>query len=276
MVGEYPFRLKDPPVAELVVGVQFDPAEALTAGHLGVFWRELGSEWADAQVKASPAIPPQIERFGAESAVPSFPALRLQLMSQPEMRLRILRSSKDRMVQVQNGSLYYNWLRREGAPYPSYRAVKEEFDRTCSCFCRFMEEERLGDFCPIQWELVYIDNVPRGSLWHTPADWPKLFRNWCVAPIEHAGVQMESLHAEWHYEIEPCIGRLHLELATGRTAGPPVREALILNTTARGPVQPGDKAALDQGLDRGHREMVATFQKLTSDFAQDCWGLNHA
>jgi uncharacterized protein (TIGR04255 family) len=275
MACELEFHLENPPVVELVAGVQFDPVAALNVARLGFFWRELGSEWADADVQASPAIPPQFEHFGEESALPYFPALRVQMM--PEMRLRILRSTKDRMVQVQNGSLYYNWLRQEGATYPSYGGVKQEFGGVVSRFCEFLERERLGKFTPNQWELTYIDHIPRGTLWNSPEEWPRIFRKWSAVPTEHPDLQMESLAAEWHYEIKPRAGRLHLKLATGRIAQPAGNiEVLIVNTTARGPVKPAETDALYEGLDRGHRELVAVFKTLTSDFAQNSWGPNNA
>jgi uncharacterized protein (TIGR04255 family) len=198
------------------------------------------------------------------------------MMQQSEMRLRILRK-EDRMVQVQNGSLYYNWLRQEGTTYPSYSGVKQEFDKLVSRFREFLERERLGKFTPNQWELTYIDHVPRGTLWNSPEEWPRIFRKWCVAPTEGPGMEMEGLDAEWHYEIKPRAGRLHLKVATGRIAQPSgTKEVLIINTTARGPVKPAETHALYEGLDRGHRELVAVFKMLTSDFAQNSWGLNNA
>jgi hypothetical protein len=61
-------------------------------------------------------------------------------------------------------------------------------------------------------------------------------------------------------------------LATGRTAKPVEEDVLIINTTARGPVKRGDEDyTLDKGLERGHIAVVAAFERLTSDEAQDYW-----
>jgi uncharacterized protein (TIGR04255 family) len=270
MASEPGFSLERPPLIELVVGVQFDRLPVLTAAHLGVFWRELGADWPD--VNEAPVIEPQFERFAEESALPFFPGLRLKLSSQPEVRLQIRNSTQVRMVQVQNGRLHYNWLRREGENYPSYPQVKQEFDKVLGRFREFVVREVGGEFQPNQWELTYVDHIPKGTIWTSPEQWPRIFRNWCVVPFEHADMQMEALEAEWHYEIKPSAGRLHLKLSTGRTAKPVEEDVLIVNTTARGPVKPGDEDyTLDKGLDRGHKAVVAAFERLTSDTAQDYW-----
>jgi hypothetical protein len=95
-------------------------------------------------------------------------------------------------------------------------------------------------------------------------------------PIEHPDMKMEGLEAEWHYEIQPRVGRLHLKMATGRTANPAGQEVLTINTTARGPVKPGNEdATLDRGLERGHSAVRASFETLTSDLAHNYWGVDN-
>ena len=57
----------NPPIIELVLGVQFSPLTKLTAGHFGLFWKELGEDWT------GPADGPLIEdRFGAKRGRSSF------------------------------------------------------------------------------------------------------------------------------------------------------------------------------------------------------------
>jgi uncharacterized protein (TIGR04255 family) len=266
------FRLKCPPVVEVVVGVQFNSLPKLSAGHLGAFWRELAGEWPN--VEDAPALPQQFEHFGDENALPFFAGLRLQLMPKPELRLQARNGANDRMVQIQNGRLHYNWLRQEEAEYPSYGKVKLGFDKIVTRFAEFLEQEGLGKFEPNQWELTYVDHIPKGTLWESPEDWPRIFRAWNVAPFRAPGIAVESLEAEWHYEIEPNVGRLHLKIARGRTAKR--EDVLIINTTARGPVRAGDATAtLDRGLARGHEAVRTAFETLTSDSAQQYWGADN-
>jgi uncharacterized protein (TIGR04255 family) len=269
MLHEPHLHLSRPPVVEVVVGVQFNSLPKLSAGQLGAFWRELASEWPN--VEDAPALPPQFECFGDENALPFFAGMRLQLMQKPEVRLQARNRAGDRMVQIQNGRLHYNWLRHGEAEYPLYGNVKQEFDKTVARFTEFLQREGLGAFEPNQWELTYVDHIPRGTLWETPDDWPQIFRAWDVAPLRAPGIAVESLEAEWHYEIQPNTGRLHIKIGRGRTAKQ--EDVLVINTTARGPVKAGDaEATLDRGLEHGHEAVRKAFELLTSDSAQQYWG----
>jgi uncharacterized protein (TIGR04255 family) len=263
------FRLKRPPVVEVVVGVQFNSLPRLSAGHLGAFWRELASEWPN--VEDAPALPPQFEHFGDEGALPFFAGLHLQLMQKPELRLQARNQTGDRMVQIQNGRLHYNWLGHGNAEYPSYEKVKREFDKTVALFATFLRQKALGEFEPNQWELTYIDHIPKETLWQGPDDWPRIFRAWDATPVRVPGIAMESFEAEWHYEIQPNVGRLHIKMARGRTAKQ--QDVLVINTTARGPVRIGDaEATLDHGLELGHQAVRTVFASLTSESAHQYWG----
>jgi uncharacterized protein (TIGR04255 family) len=272
MPHEPRFSLSRPPLVEVVVGVQFNSLARLGAGRLGAFWREIADEWP--VVDDAPALPPQFEQFGDENALPFFPDLRFHLVPKPELRLQARNNAGDRMVQIQNGRLHYNWLKQGEAGYPSYEKVKQGFDSVTARFAEFVQREGLGKFEPNQWELTYIDHIPKGTLWESADDWPHIFRSWNVAPVSTPVIAMEALEAEWHYEIVPQVGRVHLRIARGKTAGK--EDVLVINTTARGPVGVSDgEPTVDRGLEHGHRAVRTAFEMLTSDAAQQYWGANN-
>src|SRR5258708_5098154 len=89
-----------PPIAELVLGVQFAPLVQLTNGHMGRFWGQaLGQEWERAS--DAPPIADQFETFDAPSQwlVPNFQFL--MGAPAPVARLQISTESGDRMIQVE-------------------------------------------------------------------------------------------------------------------------------------------------------------------------------
>ena len=59
MIGTPDFA--NPPIVELVLSAQFSPLTKLTAGHFGLFWKELGSDWTDPGDE--PPIEDQFELF---------------------------------------------------------------------------------------------------------------------------------------------------------------------------------------------------------------------
>jgi hypothetical protein len=85
--------------------------------------------------------------------------------------------------------------------------------------------------------------------------------------------RLEGVGGEWHYEIEPRRGRLHVNVQHGRKAGSGA-ELLILTLTARGPIssEKGEGVAdLASGLDLGRAIIVKSFAALCSDKALQYW-----
>ncbi len=261
-----------PPVVETVLGVQFEPLPGFRNAHLGAFWKRLGEEWP--HVSDAAPIGLQFERFDDAEAWGEV-GLHLKLTQDPSVRVQIRNAARDRMIQVQNGRLHYNWVGANGGGYPRYHAVRPEFDGVLDAFRRFLAEESLGEIRPNQWEITYVNHVPKGSVWNDPADWARLFRSPIFLPASAKVASLESFGGEWHYEIQPRRGRLHVQVQHARlaTAGGP--EVLRLTLTARGPVQEGEEAGrgLDEGLNLGRATIVKAFKELTSDEAHCFWGL---
>src|SRR5262245_55135596 len=96
-----------PPVVETVLGVQFARLPGFTNAHLGAFWKSLdATEWPT--VSDAPPLQPQFERFS--EAAKWARGLQLQLTPIPAGRVQIKNRAGDRMIQVQNGRLHFNWL----------------------------------------------------------------------------------------------------------------------------------------------------------------------
>jgi uncharacterized protein (TIGR04255 family) len=258
-----------PPVVETVLGVQFTPLPNFTNGHLGWYWKEyLGQEWSKAT--DAPPLPDQFETFDSEGQY-RFSNLQYIVASGAKPgRLQISNAAGDRLIQVQATRFHYNWQKREDS-YPSYSRMRDEFDRLFRDFCRFAAEAKLAEVVPNQWELTYVDHIPRGVLWDSPSDSPQVLPG-LLGPGRFTDIRLEGLNGEWHYEIEPRRGRLHVALQLVRVGSPSGPEALQLQSTARGPVRQEPGWDLDAGLKLGHEVLLNTFLQMTSTEAQRAWG----
>lgn len=257
-----------PPVIELVLGAQFSPLTKLTSGHFGLLWKELGGEWTEPS--DAPPLEEQFELFdrphwGRAGGL----ELRLGAVRLPA-RFMLEHRDKSRLLQVQATRFHMNWRKRGGA-YPSYRRLITEFEEMYDRFGTFIRSAGLGTLEVNQWELTYVDAFPQGEYWNTPADWstflPGLFGTLRAAD----GLVLESRVAEWSYEIPPKQGRLHVAAKPGRV-GDGEQAALLIETTARGPVGKGGSPSLRSGLDLGHEAAVGTFLAVTSDDVKERWG----
>lgn len=259
-------KFDQPPVVETVLGVQFEPIPGFRNAHLGAFWKSLDAGWSE--VSDAPPLQPQHERFDVQ-AQPRTAGLHLSLLTDPVARVQI-RRGKDRMVQVQNGRLLYNWIASESpASYPTFDAVKPEFEKIVKGFGLFLSAQQLPQFVPDQWEVTYVNHVVKGALWDSPLEWATRVVPALLTPLTSvASTRFESCGGDWSFEIPERLGRLHVEVRHGLLGPPKNDEVLVMKLTARGPIGGG---GLDQGLNLGHRTIVRAFAEMTSTEAHRLW-----
>jgi uncharacterized protein (TIGR04255 family) len=266
-----------PPVVETVLGVQFDRLVKLKNAHLGAFWKTLDNvEWPT--VADAPPLPPQFEQFDPVDAWGR--GVQVRLTQDPSSRLQIRNKDGNRMLQLQNGRLHFNWLGKGGDSYPRYEKVREEFIPLLEDFEQFVATEDLGTFQPNQWEITYVNHIPQGTVWDSPADWG-FFRPLSPLPSIANIIEGESFGGQWHFLIPPRLGRLHIEWQHERIPsegeGETTNELIRLTLTARGPVGKSGVPTVLEGLDLGRVTIVNSFQQLMSDEkANTYWGLKHA
>lgn len=262
-----------PPVVETVLGVQFDRLTGFGNAHLGAFWKTLDqSEWPT--VSDVPPLPPQFEHFTPEARWVK--GLQLQFSQDPSSRLQIKSLAGDRMIQVQNNRLHFNWLGQSGGEYPRYEKVREGFAETLNRFLEFIRKEQLGRFCANQWEVTYLNHIPKGTVWSTPQDWGFFLPLRAVPTIDKL-IEGESFSGEWHFVIPEKRGRLHVRWQHAFKADDQHRELVVLTLTARGPLEGvnDETQRILEGLDLGRKTIVQTFAKLMSQEANVYWGLQH-
>jgi len=129
----------------------------------------------------------------------------------------------------------------------------------------------LGSIHANQWEVTYVNHLPRNSLWTSPANWNEIFASPVALPHQINRSKLESFSGQWHYTIGDSEGRLHIEILHGReemVVSPPT-ELLIFKLTARGPIPA--VGGWHAGLEVGHKAVVESFKDLTSDAARNYW-----
>ncbi len=261
-----------PPVVETILGIQFDPIPEMRTAHLGAFWASLGDEWPTPEDAAY--LEPQFERFDNQ---PQWGELAFRLrLADIKSRVRIRNRAKDRMIQIQNGRFILNWLGASGTPYPRYDAIKDEFLHRLNEWKTFLESTFDGKIpAANQWEVTYLNHIPKGTVWNTPADWD-FCRLWGRTHGDQSSLHFESASAEWHFVIPERIGRLHINWR--HVAQNDAHELVRLDLTARGPCTSAEWGAnqIVEGLDHGHIAIVTAFRDMMNPSANSTWGLSDA
>ena len=139
-------------------------------------------------------------------------------------------------------------------------------------FQEFLTEEGLPPIQANQWEVSYINHLPKGTVWNEVEDWGQLFEFHSVPPVEVNRCRLETFGGQWSYEITPRRGRLHIVIHHGMTS-PTGPEIIVFNLTARGGVKEGEGAVetFEAGLDLGREVVVTNFAKLVTKKLRDYW-----
>jgi uncharacterized protein (TIGR04255 family) len=263
---------ENPPLVETILNVQFEPLREFKTAHLGAFWKQLGPGWPHAD--DAPVVEPTFERFSDEPDTQEL-GLRFMLLKSPLVRLQVRNASDDGMIQIQNGRLIYNWLKKKGKPYPRYDKIRESFADTFQQFRAFLASEQLGEIKANQWEITYLNHIPQNTVWKSLKDW-HFFRPLGSLDGIEGLVKLDNVSEKRRYVIGENRGRLHVSWHHGKKEDR--QELIVLNLTARGPLL-GEKTNIDEvldGLDLGRSAIVTSFSAFMADEANQYWGLKHA
>lgn len=258
-----------PPTVETVLGVQFEPLRGFRSGHYGWFWRDYLIARDFESVSDEKPLPTFAEPFGD-------PKLKLTRKAEgaesSAVRMKMRTPSRSRTVQLQPDKLYYSW-NRLGEPAIRYAAVKPEFLALVGNLNEFAAKASLGPVKPNLWEIQYVNQIPPGNLWQDPRDWHRVLPT-LFPPVDPSveGVRFATYAGEWHFEIEPQRGRVHVKVAK-MVLNQEVTPVLYLSLLARGEIGERGVPDLESGLELGHAACVRLFLGLTSTEAQKEWGL---
>lgn len=260
-------KYDSPPIVETVLSVQFAPLQNYSSAHGGWFWKGyLGKEWS--RVQNAPRLDDQFERFGDEMIWGRGGGFRIVTQPEPE-RLQIIRADNERMIQVQDTRLIFNWKKQE-AVYPSYDKLLPEFHEVFSAFKKFAADNANSTIQTNQWEVTYVNFIPKGELWQTVDDWQQIIPALSML-TNTRNLSAEDFRSERRFIIGDNVGRLHMSLMRGKLGTEKGEEVLHLQFTARGPVMSEDASGLDKGFELGHESIVLLFTDMTSDFAHRFW-----
>lgn len=257
---------KNPPVVETVLSVQFKPLANFGAGQLGSYWKELGADWPD--VTDAPSVEPVFEQFDQPAKAWEPAAFGVKVTQQVDVRLQIRNAAKDRMIQVQNGRFIYNWLGDADGKYPSYESVRPEFDEHWDKFREFViSNSDENTVQPNQWEVIYVNRIPCGSVWDQLSDLPEVFTFLKQPPLGDLELSSKSIGGEWQFEISPQKGALYLKLGMDHRDN---IANVVMTLLTRGPIGE-DTLSLNDGLELGHKTITEAFDRLTSVKAKKSW-----
>lgn len=255
---------ENPPVCEVIAGVQFDALDSFSSAHIGAFWeriRKLYPNTADAP-PLSPVLEDSTQMGIRISNVPPLP------------RTFFIDDSGNRLIQIQRDRFHHNWRKvRPKDVYPRYEDIREVFFKRWQDFRQFISGLKLGEVKIKQFELTYNNHILQGEGWE---DISKIHE---VFPFLTLNEHFKScgflkipdrMGFGVRFPCSPCRGNLHVTSKHGFSNEDKV-ELFVLEVTVRG--NPVDDAGsdLESWFDTAREWIVRGFSDLTGEEAQKSW-----
>ena len=255
---------QDPPVDEVVLGIQFDPPHSYTSVYASKIWDLYRAEFP--KVIEVPRLEPQFEIFGGNAP----PGINFNFGPPPlRGRLWFLSEDESHLIQFQEDRLFLNWRKRPNGlteqPYPRYEQIAAAFRHSVELLNNLFVETFGNGLQITQAEAAYINNVPGKA----PSDVGKTFTFLQAGSLNlegYATTLVETLHdqagkplARAYYELQSFIGQDGSNLAR-------------FNLTVRG--KPAGTAIEDsfRFVDFARENIVSKFCEMTTPEAHENWG----
>ena len=248
---------RKPPVNEVVCGVRFHASDKLYIPHIGLLWDRFKAEYP--KVQHAPPLAARTGQLLVDSAT-----------GVPIPRVWFVNEVGDELIQFQSDGFYFNWRRREG-DYPRYEHVIENFKKVANIIEDFYEEYELGSIEPMEYELTYINHIPKGGGWDSIEDLPRVFSNLNWAQMEGRFLPRPDI-VSWQavFLLPEGKGRLIVSLKQGTRSEDQVA-VLILELKVLGIDNSAKKEGLRDWFNLSHEWIVRGFADLTTPEIHELW-----
>lgn len=256
----------NPPLTEVVCGLQFAPVQGWLTSHYGLLWNRIKAEYPISEDQ--PPLPRvKLEDFDAppEFGVVILPPLR---------RVFYCTEPANYLVQVQPNRFLHNWRKlQETDAYPRFPDAYSRFSEQWSGFRSFLKDSGLTPPAVQLFELTYVNMIGGpGAIF--PRDAWRFMNFYRALPQTASGADPRALELTIGWPLGEKPGRLTMKLQHGVRATEPREEAepvMIVEFTALGMAdKTGDN--MEQWFKAAHDAIVYTFAALTTEEGHRIWG----
>jgi len=256
----------DPPLTEVVLGVQFNPATGYQQIRAGEVWGLYKSDFPF--VEEQQPLPPAFETFGL---LPAPNMIKFGLISGAlHDRFWFVSDDRSELIQFQQDRLLHNWRKDKKTKrnYPRFEAIFSKFESELQILETYFNSLSPQNIISNQAEISYINciNLSNDGGVGSTADWFRFIDFASAEPNEFNILLRRVLLGK----DETPYGRLICEVNGGLC--PEGERTIILTLTVRGaPRTPSIRSALDF-LKQGRDVIVQEFTSITTDSAHQLWG----
>lgn len=253
---------RNPPLNEVVLGVQFGSPQGYQQIYAGEVWNLFRTEFP--KVEEQPPIAPAFETFG----LPTKGRQQIGLITGASHdRFWFLRQDGDELIQFQQDRLLHNWRKvGEETEYPRFESMVTRFRDELGQLQDYMNKLSPQTLAINQCEISYINHISTDSKNLTASDW---LRYVAFGENEPDDFSISFREVIRDTDGNP-FGRLICDASVGLKADR--QPVIVLTLTVRGtPKGPGIDSSIEF-LAMGRDLIVCKFAELTTDDAHKIWG----
>jgi uncharacterized protein (TIGR04255 family) len=258
----------DPPVAETVLGVEFEPLQGWDVRHFGLFWETIADEFPHFQTK-----PPlsSTESRGPTLELEHVFVSVLGILG-PRLRAWYIDKPESRLLQVQDDRFLQNWRKVRGdETYPHYdQHLRPSFVREWNRFGEFLQKVGIRRPTVKRWEVTYVNHLHRGREWDSFADLGRIVTAWRPGASGVLLRSPEEVRVSCRYAM-PEAGAV-LDIGVQPVIRDRDQQELIqITLTAKGPVESSEVEPVLRCLDMGRDWVVRGFAEFTTTEMHQLW-----
>lgn len=257
---------KNPPLHEVVVGVQFSIPNGYQPIMAGNVWDLFRDNYPD--VQEVQALAPSFETFGVSRQHSNAPQIGF-ITGGIHNRYWFLNKNGSKLIQFQQDRLLHNWRKVEsdGEEYPRFESMITEFQFELEKLEGYIASIQPQKLLINQCEVSYINHIKLGSDEHKHlSDWFN-FLSFTLKPSDDFNANFREVIRD---ADDKPLGRLLIDAALGFL--PSGEEIIALSLSVRGaPTNTDIKTAVDF-LKNGRELIGIKFAELTSEKAHLEWG----
>ena len=256
---------RNPPLNEVVLGVQFKPVASYQQIRAGEVWALFRKEFPN--VRELPPLPPSFETFGPAGLAVG--QVDFQLVAGPtHNRFWFLSQNGEELIQFQQDRLLHNWRKiGDDATYPRFEAIIENYEQELITLQNYFLSMSTDHLAITQCEVSYINHILCSDQPNPPStsSWLRL--------LDFGEIEPEDFLINCRWTISTAAGtpqgRLISEASTAINSKG--QRIIVLTLTARGAPATADIPAALQFLKIGRELIVKRFARITTDSAHRIW-----
>jgi uncharacterized protein (TIGR04255 family) len=260
-------KFDNPPVIEMVIGVEFADLGGWGIPHFGLYWGQIQDKYPHCLVKES--APSRIEIFGGQGTQEI--RLNFPILGPPPMRCWYSNDEQTWLLQIQQDRFIQNW-RKTGSDekYSYYSKVRSRFEKEFQRFQEFLKKQKLGALQVRQCEVTYVNHIELGKEPGVPSELAEIFPCLSAGRPGNFLPAPEGIGLNTSYVIPENRGRLYIAVQKVFRHSD-AKEILQMTVSAKVIPASHDQTAVLNALDLGHEWAVRGFTDFTSDEMHKFW-----